>query len=313
MSAALHRIAAFPEVASVASPYGPGGTAQVSVDGRTAYAVVNFTKQSGNLAKADIIRVIDAAQAAREPGLDVQLGGQAIGGTEQPALSLSTVVGVAAAAIVLFIALGSLLATLLPLITALAGVIAGQMAIAPLTHAMSIVTIAPIIAALVGLGVGIDYALFIVSRHRRGLEAGLSAEDAAVTALNTSGRAVLFAGGTVCAALLGILVLRFSFLNGLAIASALTVLCTVLATTTMLPGAVRPVRRARAQPAPAPQAPATVPATVRLAGAGGGGRVDPVGGHRAAAPGLLATVAVAVSGPRDPAGQAAARHRRPGP
>jgi RND superfamily putative drug exporter len=235
MSAALTRIATFPEVASVISPYGPGRTAQVSRDDRTAYAVVNFTKQSFDLAPADVVRVIDAAQAAREPGLDVQLGGQAIESAKQPPLSLGTVVGVLAAAIVLFIAFGSLLATLLPLITALAGVIGGLMAIAPLTHSMSILPLAPIIAALIGLGVGIDYALFIVTRYRRGLEAGLTPEEAAVTALNTSGRTVLFAGGTVCIALLGILVLNFGFLNGLSIACALTVVLTVLATITMLP------------------------------------------------------------------------------
>jgi RND superfamily putative drug exporter len=235
MSAALTRIATFPEVASVISPYGRGGTAQISRDDRTAYAVVNFTKQSFDLATADVVRVIDAAQAAREPGLDVQLGGQAIESAKQPPLSLGTVVGVLAAAIVLFIAFGSLLATLLPLITALAGVVGGLMAIAPLTHSMSILPLAPIIAALIGLGVGIDYALFIVTRYRRGLEAGLTPEEAAVTALNTSGRTVLFAGGTVCIALLGILVLNFGFLNGLAIACALTVVLTVLATITMLP------------------------------------------------------------------------------
>src|ERR1700730_15984848 len=97
MSAALTRIATFPEVASVISPYGPGGTAQISQDDRTAYAVVNFTKQSGNLAKWDGGRAIEAAQAAREPGLDVQLGGQAI--EKQPPLSLGTVVGVLAVAI----------------------------------------------------------------------------------------------------------------------------------------------------------------------------------------------------------------------
>jgi RND superfamily putative drug exporter len=235
MSAALTRIATFPEVTSVISPYGPGRTAQISRDDRTAYAVVSFTKQSFDLATADVVRVIDAAQAAREPGLDVQLGGQAIESAKQPPLSLGTVVGVLAAAIVLFITFGSLLATLLPLITALAGVVGGLMAIAPLTHSMSILPLAPIIAALIGLGVGIDYALFIVTRYRRGLEAGLTPEEATVTALNTSGRTVLFAGGTVCIALLGILVLNFGFLNGLAIACALTVVLTVLATITMLP------------------------------------------------------------------------------
>ena len=233
MTAALTRIETFPEVASVISPYGAGRTAQISRDDRTAYAVVTFTKQSGDLAGTDVDRVIDTAQAAREPGLDVQLGGQAI--EKKPSVSLGTVIGVLAAAIVLFIVLGSLLATLLSLITALAGVVGGVMAIAPLTHSLSIVSITPIIAPLIGLGVGIDYALFIVTRYRRGLEAGLTREEAAVAALNTSGRTVLFAGGTVCIALLGILVLNFAFLNGLAIACALTVVLTVLATITMLP------------------------------------------------------------------------------
>ena len=145
MTATLNRIATFPKVASVLSPYRPGGSAQggsgqISRDGRTAYAVVTFTQQSDVLANADVVRVINAAQAAREPGLDVQLGGQAIGNIEQAQvpLSLSTVVGVIAAAIVLFIAFGSLLAALLPLITALAGVVGGLMAIAPLTHTMPV-------------------------------------------------------------------------------------------------------------------------------------------------------------------------------
>ena len=224
-----------PEVAAVVSPYGPHGAAQISRDGRTAYATVDFAKQANNLAKADITRVIDAAEAARAPGLNVQLGGQAIESTEQTPLGASSTVGVLAAAVVLFIAFGSLLAMLLPIVTAIAGVGGGLMAIAPLTHAMNVVDFAPILGALIGLGVGIDYALFIVTRHRRGLQSGLTPEEAAVKAIDTSGRAVLFAGSTVCIALLGILVLGVSFLNGLAVASALTVVFTVLAAVTLLP------------------------------------------------------------------------------
>jgi putative drug exporter of the RND superfamily len=235
MSRALKQIATMPEVAAVVSPYGPHGAAQISRDGRTAYATVNFTKQANNLAKADITRVIDAAKAARAPGLNVQLGGQAIEQTEQTPLGVSSTVGVLAAAVVLFIAFGSLLAMLLPIVTAIAGVGGGLMAIAPLTHTINVVDFAPILGALIGLGVGIDYALFIVTRHRRGLQSGLTPEQAAVKAIDTSGRAVLFAGSTVCIALLGILVLGVSFLNGLAVASALTVVFTVLAAVTLLP------------------------------------------------------------------------------
>ena len=263
MSRALKQIATMPEIAAVVSPYGPHGAAQISRDGRTAYATVNFTKQANNLGKADITRVIDAAKAARAPGLNVQIGGQAIEQTEQTPLGVSSTVGVLAAAVVLFIAFGSLLAMLLPIVTAIAGVGGGLMAIAPLTHTINVVDFAPILGALIGLGVGIDYALFIVTRHRRGLQSGLTPEQAAVKAIDTSGRAVLFAGSTVCIALLGILVLGVGFLNGLAVASALTVVFTVLAAVTLLPALLgvfgmrvlsRRQRRRLAAGAPAPGA-----------------------------------------------------------
>ena len=240
LSAVLRQISAMPEVAAVTSPYGPpraakNSAAQISRDGRIAYATVNFTRQSSSLATADITRVINAAEAARAPGLDIQLGGQAIGSTEQPSLGITAMIGVLAAALVLFIAFGSLLAMLLPLAAAIAGVGGGLMLIAPLSHAMSVANFAPDLGALIGLGVGIDYALFIVTRHRRGLQSGLTPQEAAVAAINTSGRAVLFAGSTVCIALLGLLVLGTSFLDGLAIAATLTVVCTVVAALTLLP------------------------------------------------------------------------------
>ncbi|HYX62549.1 MAG TPA: MMPL family transporter [Streptosporangiaceae bacterium] len=263
ISAMLRQVATMPEVAAVVSPYGPHGAAQISRDGRTAYATVDFAKQANNLAKADITRVIQAAKAARAPGLNVQLGGQAIEQTEQTSLGISSTVGVLAAAVVLFIAFGSLLAMLLPIVTAIAGVGGGLMAIAPLTHTINVVDFAPILGALIGLGVGIDYALFIVTRHRRGLQSGLTPEQAAVKAIDTSGRAVLFAGSTVCIALLGILVLGVGFLNGLAVASALTVVFTVLAAVTLLPALLgvfgmrvlsRRQRRQLAAGAPAPRA-----------------------------------------------------------
>ena len=235
MSQVLRKVATMPEVTAVASPYGPRGRAQISRDGRIAYATVDFAKQADNLAPADINRVVNAAESAREPGLNVQLGGQAIENTEQPPLGTSVTIGVLAAAAVLFIAFGSLLAMVLPIVTAIAGVGGGLMAITPLTHAISVVDIAPILGTLIGLGVGIDYALFIVTRHRRGMLAGLTPEEAAVQAIDTSGRAVLFAGSTVCIALLGILILGIGFLSGLAVASALTVVFTVLAAVTLLP------------------------------------------------------------------------------
>ena len=235
MSAMLARVSRLPEVASVASPYLPGGKVQVSPDGRTAYATVNFTQAADNLDNADISRVIAVATAAREPGVAVQLGGKAISNTEQAPLSSASAIGVGAAAVILLIAFGSLFAMALPIVTAVAGVGSGLMLMASLSHLMTINGIAPILGALIGLGVGVDYALFIVTRYRRGLLAGQDPMRSAVTALNTSGRAVLFAGGTVCIALLGLLTLGLGFLDGLAIPAAITVVCTVLAAITLLP------------------------------------------------------------------------------
>jgi RND superfamily putative drug exporter len=235
MSAMLARVSHLPEVASVASPYLPGGKVQISADGRTAYAMVNFTQQADNLNKADINRVVAVARAAREPGLAVELGGWAISKTEEAPVSSASAIGIGAAAVILLFAFGSLFAMMLPILTAVAGVGSGLLLVGPLSHAMSVNGIAPILGALIGLGVGVDYALFIVTRYRRGLQSGLDPERSAVQALNTSGRAVLFAGGTVCIALLGLLSIGVGFIDGLAVPAAVTVVCTVLAAVTLLP------------------------------------------------------------------------------
>nr|WP_223297311.1 MMPL family transporter [Catenulispora acidiphila] len=236
MTAALDKIAKLPEVAAVRGPYGPQGAAQqISKDGTTAYAQINFTGQANELVDADVKAVINTAQAAATPTLQVELTGNAIDQVSEAKPSSSEAYGIAAAAVVLFIAFGSLFAMLLPILTAVFGLGAGILAVNLLTHAFSIAQLAPTLSALIGLGVGIDYALFIVTRYRRGLKRGLAPEDAVAIALDTSGRAVLFAGGTVCIALLGMLVLGISFLNGVAVAAALTVVFTVLSALTLLP------------------------------------------------------------------------------
>jgi putative drug exporter of the RND superfamily len=235
MSAMLARVSRVPEVGSVASPYQPGGAIQISPDQRTAYATVNFTHAADNLDHADVSQVIAVATAAREPGLAVELEGLAISHTEQGSLSAITAIGIGAAAVILFFAFGSLFAMALPIATAIAGVGSGLMLMTPLSHLMSVTGIAPILGALIGLGVGVDYALFIVTRYRRGLQSGLGPQQSVVLALNTSGRAVIFAGGTVCIALLGLLTLGQGLLDGLAAAAAITVACTVLAAVTLLP------------------------------------------------------------------------------
>jgi RND superfamily putative drug exporter len=153
----------------------------------------------------------------------------------QPKLSNTVIIAVVAAAVILFLAYGSLLAMLLPLITAVFGLGCGLMAVGLLSHATSVASLAPSLAVLVGLGVGIDYALVIVTRYRGRLLQGDAPENAAARALSTAGRAVLIAAGTVCIALLGMLVLGMPYLNGVAIAAAVVVLLLVASAETLQP------------------------------------------------------------------------------
>ncbi|MEU6659737.1 MMPL family transporter [Streptomyces sp. NPDC046821] len=238
MTQTLGKIEHLPGVAAVASPYDAQGAAQISSDGRTAYATVTFDHQSSDIPKADAKRFVDTAKAAERGGPDglrVELGGSAVALTESSGGHLSEIVGVVVAAVVLLLAFGSLAASALPIATALVSVGTAASGIVLLGHVMTVADFAPMLGMLVGLGVGIDYALFIVTRHRRGLKQGLSVDEAAERAVATTGRAVVFAGATVCIALLGMLMLRLSFLNGVAIAASLTVLLTVAASVTLLP------------------------------------------------------------------------------
>ncbi|MFJ6051247.1 MMPL family transporter [Streptomyces sp. NPDC092307] len=239
MTAALEAVAALPGVGSVAGPYGPApeNIARISPDGRTAYAVVTFDRPADSVPKGQARAVVEAAKnpTTEAGGLQVELGGRAIQLTEAPTAHLAEVIGVAVAALVLFLAFGSLAASLLPIATALVSVGTAYFGITLLGHAMPVADFAPMLGTLIGLGVGIDYALFIVTRHRKGLARGNTVEEAAANAVATTGRAVVFAGATVCIALLGMLVLRLNFLNGVAIAASVTVVLTVAASITLLP------------------------------------------------------------------------------
>jgi putative drug exporter of the RND superfamily len=235
MTETLDKIADLPGVASVTGPYDGQGTGRISADGHTAYATVTFDDPSQDIKKPEAEAVVKAAKAAATDGLEVELGGSAIGLTQSSGGHTAEIVGVVVAAVVLFLAFGSLAASVLPIATALVGVGTAYSAIALLGHAMTVADFAPMLGMLIGLGVGIDYALFIVTRHRRGLKRGLSVTEAVTNAVATTGRAVVFAGATVCIALLGMLILRLGFLNGVAIAASLTVVLTVAASVTLLP------------------------------------------------------------------------------
>ncbi|MEV2217218.1 MMPL family transporter [Streptomyces sp. NPDC050997] len=235
MARTLDRIEALPGVASVFGPYDSQGGGRISADGHTAYATVTFDDPAENIDASEARAVVRAAEDAESGGLRVELGGSAIQSTESSGGHLAEVVGVVVAAVVLFLAFGSLAASLLPIATALVSVDAAYAGIVLLGHVMSVADFAPMLGMLIGLGVGIDYALFIVTRHRRGLKRGLSVTEAVTNAVATTGRAVVFAGATVCIALLGMLILRLGFLNGVAIAASLTVVLTVAASVTLLP------------------------------------------------------------------------------
>ncbi|MFL6109804.1 MAG: MMPL family transporter [Catenulispora sp.] len=236
MTRTLDAISRAPGVASVTGPYdNPRGAAQINADQTIAYATVNFGQQARDVPKAEVQHVIDLAQAARGEHLQVELGGQAVSEAERSIGGSAELIGVVAALLVLALVFRSAGAAALPIVTGITGVVTGVLATGQLSRLVSISSTAPTLATLVGLGVGIDYALFIVNRHRRGLMSGLSVQESVAKALNTSGRAVIFAGGTVVIALLGMFALGLSFLNGMAVGAAVTVTMTVLAAITLLP------------------------------------------------------------------------------
>jgi RND superfamily putative drug exporter len=154
--------------------------------------------------------------------------------SERPSLS-GEGIGILAAIFILLIAFGSVLAMVVPIIVALAGIAVGLPLIGLLTHAYPLQSFSTTLATMIGIGVGIDYALFVVTRYRQGLQAGLGPEEAVITAIDTSGRAVLFAGITVIIALLGLLAIGLKFISGLGIGAAAVVAVTVAAALTLLP------------------------------------------------------------------------------
>jgi len=231
----LDEIAALPGVGHVSSPFAPTSFGQVSQDKTIAYASISFTTASNLIPKGTIDKLLKDVATLRSSTLSVSEGGNAIADATLPKGSPGEGFGLLATAIVLIIAFGSLMAMLLPLGVALFAIAIASAVTTLLSHVVSIAQFAPILGSLIGLGVGIDYALFIVTRTRQNLQQGMNVEEAIVTSLNTSGRAVIFAGLTVCTALLGMLFLGFGFLSGLGVAASATVVITMLAATTLLP------------------------------------------------------------------------------
>ncbi len=235
MEGVFEEIEEFPHVSEVASPYVEGGAAAVSDDGKVAYATIQFDAQSNEIDKEKTREIIALAQGASGDGLDVQLGGNPVIEAEQEEGDSSFGIGLLAAIIVLLLTFGSVVAMGLPIITALFALGVGISLVTLGTHIFDTANFAPVLAAMIGLGVGIDYALFILTRFRNALDEGLEPREAAIAAVNTAGRAVLFAGITVIISLLGMFLLGLSFLYGVAVAAALAVLFTMIAALTLLP------------------------------------------------------------------------------
>jgi RND superfamily putative drug exporter len=240
LSAMFAKVATLPHVTSVISPYaGPSAGKSVSADKKIAFATVVFDEKANLLPKSAPERVVAVARSYARPGLDVELGGQAIEATEQVGFGLSTAVGLLAAIVVLLLTFGSLIAMGLPIVTALFGLGTGLGAIALFTHVVDTPNFSSELAAMIGLGVGIDYALFILTRFREAYATPgptfQNARESVVQAIDTAGRAVLFAGSTVVIALLGMMLLGVEFLYGVAISASIGVLLVLLASLTLRP------------------------------------------------------------------------------
>jgi RND superfamily putative drug exporter len=230
----LAKVAKVPHVSNIVSPFGPHGATQISKNRTVAFATVTFDRPAQDISDAIANQLVDTAESADSHDLQVAVGGQLAEMTNKVSLG-GTGVGVLLAGLVLLFVFGSIFAMALPLLSAGASLGMATGLIVLLSHVMKMPQFAPELTLLIGLGVGVDYALFIVTRHRQGLIAGNEVEASIVNAVNTSGRAVLFAGMIVCIALLGMFALGVSFLYGLAVSAALGVALTMLAALTLLP------------------------------------------------------------------------------
>ncbi|MFI8093884.1 MMPL family transporter [Streptomyces sp. NPDC086080] len=220
------------DVAVVQSPYGPGPE-MVSDDGRTAVATVQFTERAKDVPEESVEAAQEAFEPVRDAGAQVEYGGAVLQGEHGP--SGSEAIGLAAAVLVLLVAFGSVFAMVVPLLTALFALALGMSVITMIAGVTTIGTSGPIVATMIGLGVGIDYALLVVTRHREGMHEGHPPEESIPLALATAGRSVLVAGATVIVAILSLYLIGIPFVSALGLASTVTVGATLIAAVTLLP------------------------------------------------------------------------------
>ncbi|GGF29680.1 MMPL family transporter [Subtercola lobariae] len=234
ITATTDAIAKVDHVSSVVTPYSQYAANAISKDGTIAYASVQFDGPTTSIPQSTITAIEAAKTPATDAGIRVEFGGDVFQATGV-AVSPSEGLGVLFAAIVLFFTFGSILAAGLPLLSAILGVGISLGAVIFVSAFASVSSTAPTLAAMIGLAVGIDYALFILSRHRTQLAQGVPPEESAAQAVATAGSAVVFAGTTVIIALLGLLVVGIPFLSVMGVAAAFSVFVAVLLAMTLLP------------------------------------------------------------------------------
>jgi RND superfamily putative drug exporter len=227
----------------IRSPYAPGGESQISPSGEIAFAQVSLPQSTDQTAASEMgvemhDRILDG-ELSEIDGLQVEIGGAVLGEFEPPE---SELLGLAFAVVVLIVAMGSVVAMGTTIGVAVLGVGIGGISIALLSNITSVPDFASTIGLMIGLGVGIDYALFIVTRYREALRQGFAAEGATAVAIDTAGRAVIFAGATVVVSLLGLLLVGLPFISGLGYGAAITVAVVMMASVTLLPASLGLVR-----------------------------------------------------------------------
>ncbi|HEY2770569.1 MAG TPA: MMPL family transporter [Solirubrobacteraceae bacterium] len=224
------------DVASVVNPLTQQGASALSKDKATGYLSVTLAVDPGSLSQQDAQDIVNlAAKPAQAAGLQVETGGQLGTKVSKTATESSELIGIIAAMIILTFTFGTVTAMLLPILTAIFGLLSTLAIIRLLGHVLTVPTVAPTLATMIGLGVGIDYALFIVTRHFRGLEEGLDINEAIARATATSGGAVFFAGGTVVIALVSLLVAGIPLVTTMGLMAAIAVAVAVLGALTLLP------------------------------------------------------------------------------
>jgi RND superfamily putative drug exporter len=227
--------AKLPHVITAASPFASSDASKVSKNGRIAYATISFDVVPGSLDASYLGQLNDAVAPARSAGLSVEYGGgagQIDDGTDDRS---SEAVGLALALILLLIMFLSLAAAVIPLTSAIVGVLVGLSILGLLANAVTLPTTAPTMATLLGLGVAVDYALFLVARHREGIDSGHTVRDAVGRAVSTSGAAVVVAGSTVVVAILGLYLAGVPFVGALGGSSAIMVVIAMGAALTLVP------------------------------------------------------------------------------